>query len=255
MSADRYLTIVGVPPELRAQAAASLAECKARCKGLTWAKWKVRLLHAGEIARLVAWETDRLIEVRPDLADWDIEPVLNVTAHGDDVPWDGMPGRPVPHCWLNPDPASDEYREAVAACYWAPGNHPRSQAAVRAWYRRNGGAGLAYRLGYPVDEAEGHKIWRGKQGRTSVVVLKSGAAWQLIADTELAFGWKLRRAWGYEVANVFSGIYAPQAWYALPGTVLKATASWSTLPTREDGLPRRDEFPGVEQTPAEAAPV
>jgi len=65
------------------------------------------------------------------------------TAHGDNVPWAGNPGRPVPHCWLNPDPQSDEYRDAVAACYWAPGNHPRSKTAVKAWYRRNGGAGLA----------------------------------------------------------------------------------------------------------------
>jgi hypothetical protein len=243
------LGIAGVPAELREAAVASLAECKTRCSGLTLKKWKVRLFRAGKIAGLLAWDRDRLTAVRPDLADWDIEPVLNITAHGDNVPWAGNPGRPVPHCWLNTDPQSDEYREAVAACYWAPGHHPRSRVAVKAWYRRNGGAGLAYRLGCPVDEAEGHKIWRGKAGRTSVVVFKSGGAWQVIADTELLLGWKLRRRWGYEVCNVFSGVYAPQAWYALPGTVLKAPVSWTTSLTREAAWARRDQFPGVEQTP------
>jgi hypothetical protein len=251
MNLHTYLTIAGVPAALHPQASAALAQCRSACRGLAWAKWRVRLFKAGQIARMIPWQADRLTDVRPDLADWDIEPVLNVTAHGDNVPWIDTPsgGRPQPHCWLDADPQSDEYRQAVAACYWAPGQHPRSTAAVKAWYRRNAGAALAYRLGAPVDEARGHRIWRGQQGRTSVVVLGSGAAWQIIAETRLALGWKLRRRWGHEVANVFSGVHAPQAWYALAGTVLRAPVSWTTLPTREAALARKDQFDGVEQTP------
>jgi hypothetical protein len=250
MTLEEIVERARVPALLRAAAVASLQECKRRVKGAVVKKWRVRLFKAGWIADQLPWESNRLIDVHPDLLDMDIEPVTKIGKWGDNGPWDGMPphGRPITDCWLNPDPSSDEYRQAVDACYWKRGHHPRSKEAVRAWYRRNGGAGYVYRIGCPVDEAEGYRIWRGRRGRTSYIALKSGEAWQVIVDTELAFGWRFRRRLGFEVDNVFSGVFAPQAWFALPKMELKAPASWSYSLTRNAVYLRRDQFPGVEQT-------
>jgi len=149
------LSLVGVPADLHAQAIASLALAKERNRGLTWHKLKVRLFRAGKIAKLLKWGDERLLDVRPDLADWDIEPMTNITAHGDHGPWvftqDGR--LPAPGRWLNPDPASAEYQEAVndpISQRYFGGAHPRSPEARKAWYRRNGGAYLAWRRGVPV---------------------------------------------------------------------------------------------------------
>lgn len=231
-------------------AAASLAECKRRASGSTWKKWKVRLFKAGWIADQLAWENNRLIEVHPDLIDMDIEPVDKVTSHGDNGPWDSS--RPIQDCWLNKDPDSAEHKEAVESNYWCKGEHPRSKKSVKAQYRRNGGAGYVYRMGEPVDEVEGLKIYRGRAGRTDVVVLKSGNAWQLYTYTKLIGSLKFMRRVGFEVNNVFSGTLKPQAWHAIPqDPILKAPVSWTAFwLTTKAVYERKDNWPGVEQTPA-----
>lgn len=233
-------------------AAASLAECKRRASGSTWKKWKVRLFKAGWIADQLAWSNNRLIEVHPDLLDMDIEPVTKVSSNGDNGPWDGAPGHPIEDCWLNEDTGSAEYRDAVNNCYWSRGNHPRSKQARKDWYRRNAGAGYVYRVGCPVDEIEGLKIWRGRSGRTDVVVFKSGDAWQMHTYTKLIGNLKFMRRIGFEVDNVFSGTIAAQAWFAIDALpVLKAPVSWTAFwLTTKAVYERKDNWPGVEQTAA-----
>ena len=80
MNLQKHLQAAGVPESLRAQAIACLREADKLSDGLTWAKWKVRLFKAGKIAKLLPWGAERLIDVRPDLADWDIAPAVNITA-------------------------------------------------------------------------------------------------------------------------------------------------------------------------------
>ena len=97
MKVAKYLNAAGVPEALHAQAIACLREADKLSDGLTWAKWKVRLFKSSKIAKLIPWSAERLIDVRPDLADWDIAPAVNITAHGDNTPWQITPegGRPV----------------------------------------------------------------------------------------------------------------------------------------------------------------
>lgn len=244
----KYLTLAGVPEELHAQAVESLEQARKASRWLTVRKWRVRLFKAGWIADQLEWADNRLIDAHPDKLDWDIAPVLNVTAQGDNGPWIDTQegGRPTQDFWLNDDPASTEYQQAVESCYWCKGAHPRSKKARKAWYRRNAGEGLAFRLGQVVDPDE-IKIWRGTKGRTSVVAYKSGKVWQLRIYTKLiGFSW-LRRI-GCEVDNVFCGEHAPRMWYPLPGGELRAPASWTSLPTTAPPPPRKDKFPDVEQT-------
>jgi len=231
MSHAKLLTIAGVPPDLRGQALDALTLAQGRSRGLFAAKLKTRLLKAGRIAKAMPWEAERLIEVRPDWADDDIAPMLNITGHGDNGPWHEAPegGRPVVGYWLNPDPQSDEYREAVAKCYWCPGHHPRSDKARKAWYRRNGGEYRAWRLGQSVDPSLPVQRWQGQDDRLSVSVVRCGDAW--IVNTERKYGpLVLRGRYGFEVDNVFSGQYSPQMWFPIPGYELRAPVTWSTVP-------------------------
>ena len=54
------LRIAAVPSFLIGQAALSISAARIRSKGLTLAKWKVRLFKAGKIAKLLRWEDERL---------------------------------------------------------------------------------------------------------------------------------------------------------------------------------------------------
>jgi len=232
---SKLLTIAGVPPDLHRQAQDALTLAQGRSSGLFAAKLKTRLLRAGKIAKAMPWEAERLIDVRPDWADDDIAPMLNITGHGDNGPWHETPagGRPVVGYWLNPDPASDEYREAVAKCYWCPGHHPRSDKARKAWYRRNGGEYRAWSLGIPVDPSLPVERWQGKEGRLSVSVVRCGDAWILNTERRLIGPLVLRGRYGFEVDNVFSGQYSPQMWFPIPGYELRAPVTWSTVPRWE----------------------
>lgn len=224
MNLLKHLQAAGVPDHYHPAALAALEGARERAHGLTWAKWKVRLFKAGKIAKLLPWSAERLVDVRHDLADWDIAPMVNITAHGDNVPWVGTPegGRPAPGQWLDPaDP------QAVAANYWLPGTHPRSPESRKAWYRRNAGEYRAWRLGVPVDLSTGVQVWRGN-GST---VYRCGDAWQVIAQDKLLFIPVVVRV-GYEISNLWRESDGVQLWFPIPGADLRAPVTWSVLPGR-----------------------
>lgn len=217
MNIVKHLTTAGVPAHLHAEAVACLEEARERASGLTWAKWTVRLFKAGQISRLLAWGDERLIDVRPDLADWDIAPMVNITAHGDNVPWPD--GRPAPGAWL------DDTREARAANYWCKGEHPRSQKSRKAWYRRNAGEYRAWRLGAPVDPAQPVQVWRSD----GVTVRRHNGAWMVLAADWWLGLVPVRVRIGYEIDNVLrdDGI---RLWFPIQGHDLRAPVTWSVLP-------------------------
>lgn len=217
MNIVKYLAAAGVPAHLHTEAVACLEEARERASGLTWAKWKVRLFKAGQISRLLTWGDERLIDVRPDLADWDIAPMVNITAHGDNVPWPD--GRPAPGAWL------DDTGEARAANYWCKGEHPRSQKSRKAWYRRNAGEYRAWRLGAPVDPAQPVQVWRG----VGVTVRRHNGAWMVLATDRWLGLLPVRVRIGYEIDNVLrdDGI---RLWFPIQGHDLRAPVTWSVLP-------------------------
>lgn len=223
MNLAKLLTVAGVPAHLHSEAIASLQDAKRRARGLLWHKINVRLFRAGKIAKLLAWGDERLCDVRPDLADWDIAPMLNITAHGDNVPWVKTPagGRPVTGAWMTDTP------EARAANYWCHGEHPRSGKSRKAWYRRNGGEYEAWSRGIPVDLANGVQVWRGN-GST---VYRCGDAWQVIAQDKFLFIPVVVRV-GYEISNVWRESDGAQLWFPIPGADLRAPVTWSVLPGR-----------------------
>lgn len=224
MNLLQYLQRAGVPDSLHPDALACLDAAEARSDGLLWHKIKVRLFRAGKIARLLKWQDERLCDVRPDLADWDIAPMVNITAHGDNVPWVDTPegGRPAPGQWLDPADA-----QAVAANYWLPGTHPRSPESRKAWYRRNAGEYRAWRLGMPVDLSKGVQVWRDN-GST---VYHCGDAWQVIAQDKFLFIPVVVRV-GYEISNLWRDSDGAQLWFPIPGADLRAPVTWSVMPGR-----------------------
>lgn len=224
MNLLKHLQAAGVPDHYHPAALEALGVARKRAQGLTWAKWRVRLFKAGKIAKLLPWSAERLVDVRPDLADWDIAPMVNITAHGDNVPWVATPegGRPAPGQWLDPEDA-----QAVAANYWLPGTHPRSPESRKAWYRRNAGEYRAWRLGAPVDLSKGVQVWRGN-GST---VYRCGDAWQVIAQDKLLFIPVVVRV-GYEISNMWRESDGAQLWFPIPGADLRAPVTWSVLPGR-----------------------
>ena len=236
MNLSRMLTIAGVPATLHAEVIDCIDFADDQSDGLLLAKLKIRLLRAGKIAKAMGWEHNRLIEARPEWADCDIAPMLNITANGDNGPWVDTPqgGRPVDAFWLNPDPASEEYAQAVAACYWCKGAHPRSEKARKAWYRRNGGEYLAWDRGVFVDPSNSFQKWQGSEGKLSVTVVRSGGAWLVKVTRKLVGKLSLKTRVGFEVDNVFSGPLAPQMWYPIPGHDLRAPVTWSVLPAWGD---------------------
>ncbi len=242
MTPSQALSLAGVPQEMHAEALASVALAKQRSSGLTWAKWKVRLFKAGKIADLLDWNDERLCIKHPELCDWDIAPMLNVTAHGDNGPWAPDGSRPLSNYWRNPDPASADFAAAVEANYWLPGTHPRSKASRKAWYRRNAGEYEAYMRGAQIDPTQGFEIWRGSDGKTSAVVWHASGAWLVKTSTKLMGKLHINGRHGYEIDNVFSGDYTAQMWWPVPGYELKAPVTWSTLPGRKMTLePKRWE--------------
>lgn len=229
MKIQKYLKRAKVPEELWEEAQKSIDLAEQRKKGLLWFKLKVRLFKARTISEILPWDAERLVFLRPDLADNDIAPVVNITAHGDNPPWKMTPegGRPVEGAWLNKDSNSAEYKDAVASNYWCKGEHPRSVKSRKAWYRRNAGEYLAWRLGVAVDAP--YTLYEGTQGRLSVKIYHSGDAWLVKVDRKLVgnFGIKTRR--GFEIDNLFTPS-GEQAWYPIAGHELRAPATWSVLP-------------------------
>ncbi len=229
MNVTRYLALAGVPPTLWPEAQAAIDEAHATTGGtlgpLTWRKHFVRLFRAGKIASLLAWEDNRLIDKHPELAEWDIAPVRNVTCNGDNMPWDET--GPVAQPWINADPESADYQLAVQRNYWLPGTHPRSPEARKAWYRRNACEYVAWERGSPV--GAGVQEWSAG----GITVLRSGDAWQITGTRKLFGPIRLKIDAGYEVGNVFAKIGGKwvQGWYPLPGYELRACVVWMRYPT------------------------
>lgn len=246
MNLNAYLQLARVPAPLWLDAQKAIDDAYAATGGtlgrVFWRKHRARWFRAGRIAAALPWGATRLVNVRPDWADDDIEPVRNVTCNGDVLPWDE--NGPIEHAWLNQDPASDEYKQAVAANYWLPGTHPRSTEARKAWYRRNAGAYMLYMLGRATGELPA--TWVGEEGKTRVTFLRSGEAWQLFVHRKLWLGWQIETRVGYEISNVFAkkrdGQFVKpwkpgewvKSWYPLEGRKLMAPVTWSVLPGRTE---------------------
>lgn len=224
--------IAGVPEVDHKQGCEVLYFANEQIQGLIVDKFKVRLFKNNEIAKMMKWEDERLIDVRPDLFSWDIAPMLNITGHGDNVPWvttlEG--GRPAPGQWLNPDPNSDEYKNAVKANYWCEGEHPRSQKSRAAWYRRNAGEFMAYKNGLDIDLSKGVEVYKGETKTDIVKVLKCGDVWQLNYQKKVWGPIQMNYRYGFEISNVWSESQNIQAWYPIPNYTLKAPVTWSGLP-------------------------
>ena len=216
MNLLKYIQDAGVPVALHQQALETLSAARQRADGLTWAKWKVRLFKAGKIAKMLPWDAERLINVRPDLANWDIAPMVNITAHGDNVPW--PEGRPAPGAWLADTP------EARAANYWCPGEHPRSEKSRKAWYRRNAGEYRAWALGWKVTPGAS-RTWT----TSGVTVRENNGAWQIVAQDKWLGFIQVKVRVGYEIDNVVRDD-GTQLWYPIPGAELRAPVTWSVLP-------------------------
>lgn len=234
MNLAKLLQTAGVPAHLHQEAIASLQEAERRARGLLWHKIKVRFLYAGKIADMIPWEAERLIEVRPDLLSWDVEPIQHIRSYGDNSPhWHSTPegDRATPRVWLNKDPESAEYKEAVAHCYWCPGEHPKSKKAVKAQYRRNGGAGEAYSRGAVIRVGvEGFKQWESG----GIKVSCADGAWIISGKTKLLGFIPASIRFGFEVDNIFGKYpgtdYFRQFWFPIEGFELKAPATWSVRP-------------------------
>lgn len=225
MNPLKYLQAAGVPAHYHAAALASIESARDRASGLLWHKIKVRLFQAGKIAKLLQWNDERLLYVRPDLASWDIAPVINITAHGDNVPWvmTAAGGRPVPGAWLDDSP------EARAANYWCEGEHPRSQKSRKAWYRRNGGEYEAWARGVPVNVANA-RAWHGD----GVSVYECSGAWQINAQDKWIGFIPVKVRIGFEISNVWRESDGAQLWFPIPNHGLRAPLTWSVMPGRGD---------------------
>lgn len=229
---DKYLSIAGVPVEHWEEFYQCMDDADYSSDGLVLKKWKVRIFKASKIAKMLSWENNRLIEVAPDLEDWDIAPMKNITANGDHVQWDAV--GPIEDSWLNPDPESDEYKEAVAANYWAKGTHPRSLKSRKAWYRRNAGEFLAYKLGEKIDLSSGVDYWKGSTKDVFVEVYHCNGVYQFILQKKFIGNFGLTYRFGYEIGNIWwiHGGPPRQGWFPIDGYDLKAPVTWSVLPGR-----------------------
>lgn len=223
MNIRKYLQLAGLQDkDLLDQAEGILQIADATSDGLLWAKWKVRLFKAARISKLLTWGDNRLCIKHPELADWDIAPMKNVTANGDNVLWPG--NVPDENSWMDPNPASYQYQSAIKANYWCEGEHPRSEKSRKAWYRRNAGEMVAYKRGIPVPVAA-PDCW----DQNGFKVRKLGNAWQLEGQILLLGFIPARMRIGYEITNVVRD-NGTQLWYPIPGYDLRAPLTWSVIP-------------------------
>lgn len=217
----RLLTLAGVPDALQAEALACFERSRRDQPSHLRKHW-MRLIKAGQIASLLDWQDNRLLDKHHELQDWDIAPVLNVTCNGDAGIWRETPegGRPDPQCWLDTDPKSADYQLAVQRNYWLPGAHPRSPEARKAWYRRNACEYEAWRKGMPIDPSLPVQEWSAG----GVTVLKCGNVWQASGTLQILGPMRWVMDIGYEVGNVMAKVNGAwvQSWYPLPGYELRA---------------------------------
>lgn len=226
MNLQNLLRAAGVPAHLHPEALACFSQSKRDHPSHLRKHW-IRLFKAGKIASLLDWQDERLIGRHPELADWDIAPVRNVTCNGDNLPWDET--GPVTGAWLDGDAGSVDYQLAVQRNYWLPGVHPRADESRKAWYRRNAGEYEAWRKGMVTDPALLPQVWSAN----GVTVLRSGHVWQAYGTLPILGPIRWKFDIGYEVGNVFAFVNDKwvQSWYPLPGYELRACVCWVVYPT------------------------
>lgn len=230
MNINKILSKAGVPYELHREAIKCFEESKKDQPSHIY-KHYVRLTKAKKIAKLLDWEDNRLIYRFPELKKYDIAPMLNTTCNGDNPPWlmTSKGARPYEECSLDKDQESQDYKDAVERCYWAPGHHPRSYEARVAWYARNACEYDAYVLGKFINLSEELKVWQ----KNNIVVLNCGDVWQAYGTLDIIGPLKWKFDVGYEIGNVFAFIDGKwvQSWYPIDGYLLKAPVCFVVYPT------------------------
>ena len=211
-------------------ATASFKGAEGRMKGIIKNKFLGRYIHNKKIAKSLSWGDNRLPE-DSEYKQYDIEPMLNITANGDNSVWIETPqgGRPIEEVMLNPDPNSDDYKAAVASCYWCKGEHPRSEKARAAWYRRNAGAYLVYQRGEYIDPAQPVRKFIYENKKIKATFRNSGVVWQVEIEKKILGKIGIRTRVGYEIDNVIDSD-GVQQWYPIPGYALRAPVTKSSLP-------------------------
>lgn len=237
-----YLEIAKVDGKFHASAIKCLQDAWNSSGGtfghILFKKFRARLFYAKRIAKAIPWEGNRLLDYRPEWSDDDIAPMDNITCNGDNVEWyynaDDV-AVPNPNSWLNKDPNSIEYKQAVACNYWKPGFHPRSYESRVAWYRRNAGEYLVWSLGKIPAPPEETKYYFGTEGTTSVRIIQSGDVWMFdVRKKFLKFFW-INIAVGYELPNIYINQYSEisQGWFPIKGKELRAPLVWARIPSRK----------------------
>lgn len=224
----KFLTLCSVPPSLHPFAIKSLEEAKLRSKHLNLKKWYTRLFKAKAISELLQWEDNRLIDVKSSWARHDIAPVQNITANGDNIPWLSMT-QAYQDAYLNKNPRSEEYKEAVKSNYWCKGEHPRSKKSRKAWYRRNGGEYLAWTLGRAITPHKHQtlqKSWKFSNKKYRIEIIEQEGVWQINAKRRWLGPVWLDYRLGYELDNA-------AGWLPMEGFEFRATLVWTIVPCRK----------------------
>lgn len=228
---EKYLILAGVPQHLHEDAIESLERAKALTSGTYLKKIKARLFYAGKIAKTLRWEDERLCIKYPELAKYDIAPVKNVTCNGDMIPWKSDGSEPKETYWLDKNPDSEEYKEAVKANErYCSGAHPRSRESRKCWYRRNAGEYPNYMKGALINPKDGVEFWRGHNETVSVLVVRASGAWIVSTKEKVLGNFCLVRRTGFEVDNIYCGINTPRMWFPIEGYDLRAIPTHSVLP-------------------------
>lgn len=226
MDIQKYLLSAGVPDNLHEQALASLEEAHNRADGLLMHKIKARYFKSKQMAEIVhSHKVTRASVIRADLVHYDVAPMLNINAFGDNADWDSITGLPEDENVYVYVEGAPEYDAAVRRNYWAKGLFPGDLKAVQAWYRRNGGEYRAWELGMPVN-VKNSVAWHGD----GVTVYSCDGAWQVTAKDKRLGIIPVKVRIGYEISNIWRESDGAQLWYPLPGFDLRAPVTWSILP-------------------------
>lgn len=190
MNCEKYLVAAGVPPELHAEAIASLEKARVLSKSLAPYKWSAPLVMALVVPWL-KWSAEKLPAL---FSKWDND----ISMNGDPWPW----ARREDGSWYRPAPLEDT-PEARAKCYWAKGHHPRSRWARYVWLGwRNRASKLAHDLGAPASAPIA--FWgdeKVSRSRAGVCVYRMGDCWQIMA-VERKGPFIVRRNVGWKINNV-----------------------------------------------------
>ena len=211
-------------------ASGSFKRAEDAMKGILKIKFLGRWWYNKAIAKRLSWTDNRLAE-DDKYKKYDIEPMLNITANGDNSTWVETPagGRPIEEVMLSQDKDSQEYKDAVKSCYWKKGEHPRSEKARAAWYRRNAGAYTVYQRGEYIDPHQPVRKFIYEDKKVKATFRNSGVVWQVEIEKKLFWKLGIKTRLGYEIDNIINSD-GVQQWYPIPGYALRAPVTKSILP-------------------------